>query len=65
MWRTFVCCAHRTKLSDVGATPENEDVDVAREREAVLRGDGGHQVLRLENLTKVCSTADPRRYRGS
>lgn len=32
---------------------EDDDVDVARERRRVLRGDAANDMLKIENLTKV------------
>lgn len=32
---------------------EDDDVDVARERRRVLRGDAVNDMLKIENLTKV------------
>lgn len=46
-----LCVSRRVPLS---CQPiEDDDVDVACERRRVLRGDADHDMLKIENLTKV------------
>ena len=46
--------SHFRKHKSIQKEDNDEDVDVAAERRRVLRGSGKKDLLRLENLTKVC-----------
>lgn len=43
---------------------DDDDVDVACERRRVLRGDADNDMLKIDNLTKVCPRFDPPRSNG-
>ena len=45
--------ARRIPISKVPVQGEDEDEDVAAERERVVRGDASGDLVRLDNLTKV------------
>lgn len=44
-------CPHRRM--PVSTKPVEDDVDVASERQRVLRGDADNDMVKIENLTKV------------
>lgn len=46
-------CPHLRRRMPVSTKPVEDDVDVASERQRVLRGDADNDMVKIENLTKV------------
>lgn len=52
-WILDLCCRFNSSKTE-HKSQEVEDVDVAKERQRVLSGGADGDVMKLENLTKVC-----------